>query len=235
MEQLIKTILSNNGFSYNDQIEGYELPEKSYFFIQTIGIDQLEEIKSKNSLKDCTWYQNFLSSFNQTCNKAEYSAVEKNSSLLILVEGTSIQNLLLFQSQILLIEEDQFFVKKYVFIYTKTAVSKISPSITNNNLQDLVKDSNSFKIFRDHGAIDDINNYVVILQLFIKLPFLKLKFENNDFIGLEEKLRTSLTKDFTLYNQLTESHESLKIIDFLSDESDAAIDTLTMLLSHDKN
>jgi hypothetical protein len=235
MEQLIKNILTNNDFSYNEQIRGYELSDKSYFFIETIGIDQLEEIKSKNSLRDCTWYQVFISLFNETCGIPEYSSIEKNSALLILVECGSMENLNQFQAQILLLEEDQFFVKKYVFIYTTNALSKIPQTITNENLQVLVRNSPSFEIFRKNGIIDQIDDYIVVLQLFIKLPFLKLKFEDNDFVGLEEKLRISLTTDLTIYQNLIESFDDLKTVDFIAEESDTDIDNLIASLGNDTN
>lgn len=235
MEQLIKNILTNNDFSYNEQIRGYELSDKSYFFIETIGIDQLEEIKSKNSLRECTWYQVFISSFNEACEIPEYSSIEKNSALLILVECGSMENLNQFQSQILLLEEDQFFVKKYVFIYTTNALSKIPQTITNENLQVLVRNSASFEVFRKNGIIDQIDDYIVVLQLFIKLPFLKLKFEDNDFVGLGEKLRISLTTDLPIYQNLIERFDDFKMIDFIAEVSETDIDNLIASLGNDTN
>lgn len=235
MKHLINNILTNNEFTYNEQIKGYELTDKTYFFIEKIGVDQLEEIKNKNSLRECTWYQFFISSFNEVCNYPDYSALQKNSSLLILVECQTMQDLNQFQSQILLLEEDQFFVKKYVFIYTTNALSKIPQTISNENLQLMVKDSASFETFSNNGVTDEIDSYIVILQLFIKLPFLKLKFEDNDFIGLEEKLRTNLAADFSVQSQLIETYERLKTIDFLSEESDVDIDHLITLLENDTN
>lgn len=235
MEKLINTILANNGYNYNEAIKGFQLENKAYFFNETISSDKLEEIKNRSSLDNCEWYQSFLSHFNELCRKNEPPSLEKNSSLLILVESTSIEDLERLQSQILLLEEDQFFVKKYIIIYTTTGLSKISELSSNEELQSRIDNYQLFEKLMKDGLSQDLEEYLILLQLFIKLPFLKLKSEQDSFVGLREKLRDVLSTDLKVYEEILASTEKLQKLDFLDMESDTEIDNLLTLLTDDSN
>lgn len=235
MKTLINTILANNNYSYNEEIKGFQFENKGYFFTQTINSNELKEIKNRNSLNECTWYQSFLSEFNQLCRKNEYPSLEKNSSLLILVESGNIKDLEKLQPQILLLEEDQFFVKKYVLIYTTDSLRKISEFSSNQELQSRVDDKASFDKLMKYGISQDLEEYLLLLQLFIKLPFLKLKFEEGGFVGLQEKLKAVLSTDLKVYEQIFSSFEKLQKIDFLNMESDTEIENLLKLLTDDSD
>lgn len=235
METLINAILANNGYSYNETIKGFQLENKAYFFTQTISSNELEVIKNRFSLDECKWYQSFLSKFNELCRKNEPPSLEKNSSLLILVESTSIKDLERLQSQILLLEEDQFFVKKYIIIYTVTGLSKISELSSNEELQSGINNGQSFEKLMKDGLSEDLEEYLILLQLFIKLPFLKLKSEEDGFVGLQEKLKNVLSTDLRIYEQVLASIEELQKLDFLNIESDTEIDNLQTLLTDDSN
>jgi len=235
METLISSILTNNGFIFNDTINGYHLEDKAYFFTRIIGSDELEEIKNKSSMDDSTWYQEFISSFNAICENTDYPALEKNSSLLVIVEALSITDLDRLQSQILLLEEDQFYIKKYVIVFTKSSFAKISELTSNEQLQSAVNNSKSFNSLMTQGLSQEIEDYLLLLQLFIKLPFLKLRFENETFIGLPEKLRKVLSTDMEIYERLLDFSEELHKLNFLDSESDSGIDNLITLVSNDSN
>lgn len=235
MEKLINTILVNNGFSYNETINSFQFEDKAYFFTQTISSDKLEEIKNRSSLDKCEWYKSFLSDFNELCRKNEYPSLEKNSSLLILVESNSIEDLERLQSQILLLEEDQFFVKKYIIIYTATGLSKISELSSNEELQSRINNSQSFEKLMKDGLSQDLEEYLILLQLFIKLPFLKLKSEEDSFVDLQEKLKDALSTDLKVYEEVLASTGNLLKLDFLDMESDTEIDNLLTLLTNDSN
>lgn len=233
METLINTILTNNGYCYNEAIKGFQLENKAYFFTQIISSDKLEEIKNRSSLDKCEWYKSFLSDFNELCRKNEYPPLEKNSSLLILVESNSIEDLERLQSQILVLEEDQFFVKKYILIYTTTGLSKISELSSNEEFQSRINNSQSFEKLMKDGLSQDLEEYLILLQLFIKLPFLKLKSEEDSFVGLQEKLKDVLSTDLKVYEEVLASTEKLQKLDFLDMESDIDIDNLLTLLTDD--
>lgn len=235
METLIKTILANNDFNFNEEINGFGRLNNSYFFTQTISSNQLEEVKNKSSLNESTWYQEFLSKFNETCDDSNYPALEKNSSLLILVNSTSITEIEQLQSQILLIEEDQFYVKKYVIVYTSDALAKISEFTSNEQLQIAVNNRTTFQSILTSGFNQEYEDYILLLQLFIKLPFLTLKFAEDEFVTLPEKLTTALDNDYSIFQQLLSSHAQFRDIDFLSLESENDINSLLTLLTNDPN
>lgn len=235
METIIKTILTNNDYIFNEEINGFQQENKSYFFIKTISSEQLKDIKSKTSLNDSDWYHEFLSKFNETCNKKNYSAIEKNSSLIILVNSGDITEIEQLQSQILLLEEDQFYVKKYVIVYTSTALEKISGSISNADLQVAVNNKTAFQNILSNGLIQEQEDYVLLLQIFIKLPFLTLKFNETEFVTLQEKLNIALGNNYLIFQKLLDSYDQFKDLDFLSRESDSEINNLLILLTNDSN
>jgi hypothetical protein len=235
METLINKILSNNHYILDEVINGYSHENKSYFFIRTIGGDELEEIKSKALLDEQTWYGAFVSEFKENTDKPNYFSLEKNSSLIVLVEASSINDIERLQSQILLIEEDQFFVKKYVIIYTRTALSKISNFTTNLQFLNAVNNRGAFQSILANGFNTDQEDFILLLQLFIKLPFLTLQFNEDDFISLHEKLINVLENDYSIFRQLIADQEQLLDIDFLSIDSENEIDNLLTLLTYDSN
>lgn len=235
METIIKTILTNNDFVFNEEIHGFQKENISYFFIKTISAEQLQEIKSKTSLNESEWYHEFLSQFNQNCNNANYSALEKNSSLIILVNSSSITEIEQLQSQILLIEEDQFYVKKYVIVYTLNSLEKISTSVSNEQLLAAVNNKIAFQTILSSGLIEELEDYVLLLQIFIKLPFLTLKFDEAEFVTLQEKLNLALSNDYGIFQELLGSYDQIKNLDFLSRESESEINNLLTLITNDPN
>jgi|SRR5690554_54586 len=230
MKILINKILENSEFKFNDELQGYHQTDKSFYFYKTLVADQLAEVKDKNSLNRSEWYQSFLSNFNELCQSDKYPALEKNSSLLIFVEGSSITELSSLQSQILLLEEDQFFLKKYVIYYTSSAYEKIKDLSLNEELLEKVNDKERFDKLMKNGLSDEIEDYVLILQLFIKLPFLKLKFNEDNYVALSDKLKNLLSNDFDLYSNVINSYQSLINIDFESPESNEEIDNFLNLI-----
>jgi len=230
MKTLINKILENSGFQFNDELQGYQQADKSFYFYTTLVADQLAEVKDKNSLNKSEWYQSFLLNFNELCQSDKYPALEKNSSLLIFVEGSSITELSSLQSQILLLEEDQFFLKKYVIYYTSSAFEKIKDLSLNEELLEKVNDKERFDKLMKNGLSDEIEDYVLILQLFIKLPFLKLKFNEDNYVALSDTLKTLLSNEFELYCNVINSYQSLINIDFESPESNEEIDFFLNLI-----
>ena len=235
MEKILDTILCENNYDFDLIIKGYTRKNSSHYFIRSIRSEQLENIKTKNSLDEETWYNEFLSYFNNTIKDPQYSTVEKNSSLLILVESSSIIDIERLQSQILLIEEDQYYVKKYVIIYTPSALTKVSNFAANSRLQSALNNRKSFQSISSNGYNKENEDYIVLLQLFIKLPFLTLKFSEDEFISLPEKLETNLGEDFSIFQQLLNSNEQLQNIDYTSLENESEIENLLKILTNDPN
>ena len=186
-------------------------------------------------MENQTWYNEFLSNFNETAKDPNFNTLEKNSSLLILVESSSINDIERLQSQILLIEEDQYYVKKYVIIYTPTALSKISRLSSNEELLAALNSRISFQSILPNGFNPENEEYVLLLQLFIKLPFLTLKFPEDEYLSLQEKLGTTLESDFSIFQELINSYDQINKIDFVSVESETAINNLLTLLTNDPN
>ncbi|WP_254527497.1 MULTISPECIES: ABC-three component system middle component 1 [unclassified Sphingobacterium] len=235
MEAIIKTILYNNNFIFNEEINGFQEESKSYYFVKKIDSDQLEQVRNKTILNESEWYREFLTHFNQSCSKENYPALEKNSSLIVLVNSANIAEIERLQTQILLIEEDQFYVKKYVIVYTSDALEKISNYTSNEELQGAVNNKIAFQNILSNGLSKEQEDYLLLLQIFIKLPFLTLKFNEDEFITLEEKLKKKLGDDYSIFQELLKSDEQIQNLDFSSIENESEINNLLTLLTNDPN
>ena len=235
MEAIIKNILINNNFNFNEQINGFQEESKSYFFIKKIEDNQLEYVKTKKLLTESTWYHEFLTNFKHSCSIENYPALEKNSSLIILVNSAHITDIERLQTQILLVEEDQFYVKKYVIIYTPNSLHKILNYSTNEQLQAAVNNKKDFQSILSKGFSQEQEGYLLLLQIFIKLPFLKLKFDEDEFITLEKKLKNYLDNDYSIFQEVLKYDEQKPDLDFLNHENENIINNLLTLLTNDPN
>lgn len=122
-----------------------------------------------------------------------------------------------------------------MIVYTTEALEKISDFTSNQQLQTAVNNRATFQSILTSGLINEYEDYILLLQLFIKLPFLTLKFTEDEFVTLPEKLNTALGHNYSIFQQLIVSHEQHLNIDFLALESENDIDNLITLLSHDSD
>ncbi|MES2131215.1 MAG: hypothetical protein V4506_02630, partial [Bacteroidota bacterium] len=78
-----------------------------------------------------------------------------------------------------------------------------------------------------------IAEYLVIIQFFIKLPFLILEHGTDGFISLNQKIITSLGTEQALYSSLLENAEEFNQIDFTNSEVEDRVNELLNSLPHD--
>lgn len=235
MEKIVKNILVNNNFKLNNKINGFNYEDISYFFIKKLSIKDLKEINSVDALNRNKIYQDFLSKFKKLRDLDEYPAISKNSTLLFLIESDDITDLELYRPNILLIEEDQFFLKKNVLMFTPSSIEKIDKDISNTTLIDKLNNCALFDQYKDEGLCKDIEDYMVVIQLFIKLPFLNIDLQDNRFISLDKKLQDNLKEDYNIYLDLVGSFEEYNKLNLSDDASDESIETLLKLLENDTN
>lgn len=235
MKTLTATILENNSFVFEEKINGFHKDMSSFFFIEEIRSEELKIIKDKSTLDNCDWYKKYLESFSNTCKSTTYSALEKNSSLIILVQANDITEIQQLQSQILLIEEDRFFVKKYIIVYTSGSLAKIRENKTNAQLQSELNNQTAFLNILNNGFTSDNEDYILVLQLFIKLPFLVLNFSEDQFTTLLEKLKINLDDDYSTVQYLVNNGNEINQLDFLDpkESMEESINKLIKELNYD--
>lgn len=235
MEQIIKQLLSESGCSeVNGGLQYFSMQDKAYYFLINLEEKDLALITKKDSLNVIEPYKSIVEEFSKIVSQGD-PAIEKNSSLFVLVKSTSIASLANLQQQIFLLEEDEYFLKKYVLIYTDDSIEQLHREELplTNQIRNKVKDNIKFELFASNGYSTDLSEYIVILQLFIKLPFLKLGDENADFKSLSQKLTDTLGKDEAFFQTILKEADSFLDIDFSNPEDEQKINQLLSILPHD--
>lgn len=235
MEEIISKILNESGYTIveNATLQYYTREEKSYFFIVNISEADFINLKSKELIKENEQYKRVLDGFTTIVNNGEQITIEKNSSLIVLVKCNNIESIEELQQQILLFEEDEYFFKKYVVLYTDASIIQLTDSPLIPSLRKKVGNIELFNVFASIGYKTDIAEYVVIMELFIKLPFLSLAEDREGFTALSEKITNTLDYDIPLYTTLLSKTNEIKKLDFSRVEDEAEINDLLSFFPND--
>lgn len=234
MEQLLNKIFSEYGYeSINQDIQFYTKQDKSFFFSVSLDESVFKLIKNKDSFNNNPECKTVMNGFKSLINSGDQIAMEKNSSLLVLVKCTNITALGDLQNQILFFEEDEYFLKKYVILYTDAAIYGLKDEPIMESLNLKVNNIENFKQFSSTGFSDVIAEYLLIIQLFIKLPFLKLSLDLIDYNTLNQKLLRSLGSLYDIYIRLVQRANEFQVVDFNNAEDETKINELMNLLPND--
>ena len=234
MEEIIKQLLNESAYVERDEgILFYTKEDKSFFFILSISEEDFISFKNKDLLKENERYKAVMDGFKAIVNSGDQVTIEKNSSLIVLVNCSNINAITVLQQQILLLEEDQYFFKKYVILFTDESINGLTDSPLIPSLRTKIKQDQTFTRFANEGYIDEIAEYIVIVQLFVKLPFLNLDHGREGFTSLNQKIETALGTEFLLYESLLDQSQDLARIDFSKSEDESKINELLSILPHD--
>lgn len=166
--------------------------------------------------------------------KQEENDFKKNTSLIILVEVNDINEFYTRnKNQILSVEEDEYFFRKYVIIYSLDSIqsiqkeSKVIQKIHEILLKEGKMDSFQRNLYKEE-------EYFLSIQLIVKLPFIKLSLNTKKFQSIEEKIKISLKKlelekDAALVLRAINS-ENEETFDFEQLEKDVLIEEESKLL-----
>jgi hypothetical protein len=234
MERLIRQLLHECEYAEkNEGITYYSKEDSSFFFIINILEANFSSLKNKDQLKENEQYKTVMDGFKTIINSGNQIAIEKNSSLIVLVKCSSIEAIGNLQQQILLFEEDEYFFKKYVILYTVDSIMELTSIPLIPELRKKINNNNTFDRFAKEGYQPEMAEYLVIIQLFIKLPFLSLDHGTESFTSLSQKITTALDTQQTLYTSLLLNSEELTKLDFTKVEDEDRIIELLTILSHD--
>ncbi|MCZ2481172.1 ABC-three component system middle component 1 [Aquirufa nivalisilvae] len=234
MEEIIKNLLSE--CAYDEKTEGitfYSKDDKSFFFIVNISEEDFTTLKNKDLINEYQQYKAVLDGFKRIINNGDQITIEKNSSLIVLVKCSSIEAIGNLQQQILLFEEDQYFFKKYVILYTDASIGGLTTTPLVPELRLKINDKTTFSRFASEGYKSEIAEYLVVIQLFIKLPFLNLDHGTEGFTSLNQKITSVLDTEAALYASLLSHSEELGQVDFSKSEEETKINQLLSILPHD--
>lgn len=190
MLPLIKRIIAESGYYLNERSNQdnllFEKQNKEYFLIADYSEDEISDFFSNEKTKS-------LLSFFEDLKKT-ISGIEKNTSLIICLKVNNLQDdTERLKNLLYKIEEDEYFFKKYVITYTDNSISTLVDSDTIiNTIHKKILEPGRFDQFRNDYFFDD--EYFVVIQLFVKIPFLRFEQGDLEFQNLSEVLDTGLTE-----------------------------------------
>jgi hypothetical protein len=116
-------------------------------------------------------------------------SIKKNTSLLILLKVEKLEDFEELKNQIMKIEEDEYFFRKYIIIYDDIWEKELKKLNDINELNNelLVIDLDKFR-----KSSFENSKWYLIIQLFVKLPFLKLEINRMELENLSDKIYESI-------------------------------------------
>lgn len=188
MLNTLKQIFNKYGFikenKNTDIFDLYSLKDDDYFIVSEFLIDEFV------SFFDCVKTNDIVDSFLKMSD--EKLDVSKNTSMIILVKVENLRDFYeVYRNRVMLIEEDEFYFRKYVIIYTESGFIKL-----NKNIDDI------FGLLFKEELIDEFekdmyfsDEYFIGIQLVIKLPFITLPKSEDKFISIQEKLNVNIEEN----------------------------------------
>lgn len=192
MEELIEIIFTENGFvesGRKDSVIFYKKQDeqkKEYYLVDFINPEDLSDFMNKEKAN------NIFELFEE--QKKQGVDIEKNTSLLLCVRLNNIKNdISAIKNDVLFIEEDDFWFKKYVITYSDGSVP--DAPVTGTYLEyfnQFLLDNDTFREYKNDVYLNE--KYFLVIQLFLKLPFLNVPINTeNNFNTIEDILSQQLS------------------------------------------
>lgn len=188
MNKFLKDILISS--KYESKKESLNLWGNLYEHFILMDYDEISFLNFfKSELTD-----NVISQFQELKD----DKIKKNTSIFILLK---VDNLKDFYEQnintIMKIEEDEYYFRKYVILYTETSLAAV---LEYNNAKKLIEyissekdqEANMFEFFEKNMFFDE--SYFLAMQLVIKLPFISLPHAEQQYEPIETKINAVIEK-----------------------------------------
>ena len=182
MRNIIVNLLKHNHFDCVDtDFNLYTNQLKSEYFI----VSQYSQEELHNFFDDDKTSQ-VIKEFERLSLKSEHENIKKNTSLFILVEVDNLKEAFedeKFQRSILLIEEDYYYFRKFILLYTQDGLSDLRDKETNETLYTYL-DSN-IDAFEEDMFFSE--SYFMAMEIGVKLPFFTLPKRNDIYQSIENQ------------------------------------------------
>lgn len=238
MNEIVKRIFTESSHEENtteDGITYFSYKDITYYFLLELEQMEFGGIRKFADLEDNLKYKKLKSNFDKLVTQGKSNTIEKNSSLIVMIKCDSLQGIETYQQQIFLLEEDEYFFKKYVVVYSEKSIKDLK-QVENiiPLLQEKVDQEGMFEEYRNKGYQVELEEYLITLQLFIKLPFLKMVFPGDIFKSLERKIAEELGEGMeSLYNQFVERSDEIFSLQFENEKSTDSIEEILKILPND--
>lgn len=211
MDNLLREIFNSYDFL---QIE--ELNKTEWFienvtknsFYAVIFLSESDENNLENIIN-----QKQESLYESLSYKENFNAIVKNTNLLILLKSDKEMN-----RQIMAIEEDEYFFKKYILKYSSNELTSLNEhrKIILEKIENIKYDYVGFKKFKQKQEFYDNNWFSLLMKLYIKIPELNLSNYRNEIepINLIGDINNELEKNnlLDLKNLLLDSDEKKRLL-----------------------
>lgn len=233
IQQIINKIFEESTFEKKERY--YSKGNNQFYLTLILNETEFQSIENKNSIEDIQSYKALLKCFNELVQSGTSTSIEKNTSLLIFVKCESINALEVYKQQILLLEEDQYFFKKYVILYTENAINSINTDAILSDLESKLSSDEHYENYYNKGFITELEEYLFVLQLFIKIPFITLPDSDIEFKTLETKITEDLGESHNIKQTVVGHYDDIMAINFLEpgEHVDQSIEKILSLLSDD--
>lgn len=211
-KQIFELLNDAQYYRLDNRVNLFNNQSKNEFFLVT-------EYSEKN-------FKNFFSSPQTSLLLEEFKKIksdenlihaEKNTSLIILVEVDDLkEKFTLLKNTILSVEEDIYFFRKFVILYTNDSTAYVQNVIDESNFYETL--DAGINDFEKNMYFD--SNYFVLIEIAIKLPFLVVKQSDELYRSIDDKfglieynnLDDYIIKSFTDESELFEGNEDFKEI-----------------------
>lgn len=124
--------------------------------------------------------------------------IKKNTSFIILIKLKEKNEKDIIQKEILDLEEDKYFFKKYVITYLSDEVESFYKKLKeyDNIISFLENNLNNTEKFEEFKVKNDISYYSLILKIYIKIPHLSCGgiFSEKEMISLKDNIIEEIEK-----------------------------------------
>ncbi len=158
--------------------------------------------------------------------------IKKNTSFIILIRLNENNEKKNIQEEILDLEEDKYFFKKYVITYLEDEVNSFYNKLKeyDNIINFMEKNLNDAEKFEKYKINNEVSYYSLILKIYIKIPHLSCgdAFCKKEIINLEDNIIEGIKKiqDKEKDNELLDYHK--KIISLAEKDIDDYIERMLL-------
>ena len=217
MRDIVIKFLQNNHFNQLDtEFDFYTNSQKSeYFIVSQYSPDEL------NNFFDDDKTSQVIKEFERLSVKSEHENIKKNTSLFILVEVDNLKEAFedeKLQRSILLIEEDYYYFRKFILLYTQNGLSDLRDKETNEMLYTYL--NANINIFEIDMFFSE--SYFIAMEIGVKLPFFTLPKRNDIYKSIENQYQNDKDKldnrILEFYSKITDEKLSKSLKDISTDD-----------------
>ena len=217
MRDIIIKFLQNNHFNQLDtDFDFYTNSQYSeYFIVSEYSPNELHNFFDDNKTSQ------IIKEFEKLSVKSEHENIKKNTSLFILVEVDNLKEAFedeKIQRSILLIEEDYYYFRKFIILYTQDGLSDLRDKETNEMLYTYLE--SNIDAFEEDMFFRE--SYFIAMEIGVKLPFFTLPKRNDIYQSIENQYQDDKDEldnrllDF--YTKVTDEKLSKSLKDISTDD-----------------